>query len=183
MFKSGIEHGTQVAVVVLTICVIGIMCALRLPVQMIPDLEVRTITVETVWPGATPQDVEKEILIQQEDYLRTLSGLQRMISTASMGEATIELDFPFGTDINEALIKVNNALTQVPSYPENVDEPRLYATSFSSNAFMFFRIQPVPGHPISLDMLRMRDFIDDNVRPRMERVVGVSQVAVVGGSD
>ena len=68
MFKSGIEHGTQVAVVVLTICVIGIMCALRLPVQMIPDLEVRTITVETVWPGATPQDVEKEILIQQEDY-------------------------------------------------------------------------------------------------------------------
>ncbi|PPR18634.1 MAG: Efflux pump membrane transporter BepE [Alphaproteobacteria bacterium MarineAlpha9_Bin7] len=183
MFEGAIKHGTQVAVVVLTLCVIGIMCALRLPIQMIPDLEVRTITVETVWPGATPQDVEKEILIQQEDYLRTLSGLQRMISTASMGEAIIELDFPFGTDINEALIKVNNALTQVPSYPENVDEPRLYATSFSSNAFMFYRIQPVPGQPIELDMLRMRDFIDDNVRPRMERVPGVSQVAVVGGAD
>ncbi len=183
MFDGSIKHGVQVAVVALTICVIGIMCALQLPVQMIPDLEVRTISVETVWPGATPQDVEKEILIQQEDYLRTLSGLKRMISTASMGEATIELDFPFGTDINEALIKVNNALSQVPSYPDNVDEPRLYATSFSSNAFMFYRIQPIPGRPVAIDMLRMRDFIDDNVRPRMERVVGVSQVSVVGGAD
>ncbi len=183
MFDGAIKNATQVAVVVLTLCVIGIMCALRLPVGMIPDLEVRTITVETTWPGATPQDVEKEILIQQEDYLRTLSGLQRIISTASMGEATIELDFPFGTDITEALIKVNNALSQVPSYPENVDEPRLYATSFSSNFFMFFRIQPISDQPVELDMLRMRDFIDDNVRPRMERVHGVSQVAVVGGAD
>ena len=43
---------------------------------------------------------------------------------------------------------------------------------------MFYRIQPMPGQPIELDMLRMRDFIDDNVRPRMERVPGVSQVAV-----
>ena len=183
MFEGSIRHGVQVAVVALTICVVGIMCALQLPVQMIPDLEVRTISVETIWPGATPQDVEKEILIQQEDYLRTLSGLKRMISTASTGEATIELDFPFGTNINEALIKVNNALTQVPSYPDNVDEPRLYATSFSSNAFMFYRIQPIPGHSVEINMLRMRDFIDDNVRPRMERVPGVSQVSVVGGAD
>jgi multidrug efflux pump subunit AcrB len=182
MFEGSIKYGTQLAVVVLTLCVIGIMCALRLPVQMIPDLEVRTITVNTTWPGATPQDVEKEILIQQEDYLRTLSGLKRMVSTASMGAARIRLEFPFGTDINEALIKVNNALTQVPSYPENVNQPRIYASSFSSNAFMFFRIQPMPGYPVELDMVRMGDYIQDNVRPRMERIPGVASVSVIGGA-
>ena len=74
MFDGAIKNATQVTVVVLTLCVIGIMCALRLPVGMIPDLEVRTITVETAWPGATPQDVEKEILIQQEDYLHGKHG-------------------------------------------------------------------------------------------------------------
>ena len=94
MFEGAIKYGIQLTVIVLTICVIGIMCAQRLPVQMIPDLEVRTITVNTSWPGATPQDVEKEILIQQEDYLRTLSGLQRIISTANMGAARIRLEFP-----------------------------------------------------------------------------------------
>ena len=54
----------------------GVMAALRIPVQMIPDLEVRTITVRTSWPGATPQDIEKEILIEQEEYLRNIPSLQ-----------------------------------------------------------------------------------------------------------
>ena len=182
MIEGSIKHGVQLAVVVLTICVIGLMAALRVPVQMIPDLEVRTITVRTIWPGATPQDVEKEILIEQEEYLRTIPNLQRMIATADTGGARIELEFPFGVDINDAMIRVNNALSQVPDYPENVDEPRIYASSFSQNAFMFFRVEPKPGRTIALDMDMMRDFIDDNVRTRMERVRGVSEVRVGSGA-
>ena len=58
----------------------------------IPDLEVRTISVRTSWPGATPQDVEKEILIEQEEYLRTVPNLQRLEATASSGSASIELE-------------------------------------------------------------------------------------------
>lgn len=183
MINLAIKHGIQLTVAVLTICVLGIMAALNLPVQMIPDLDVRTISVRTSWPGATPQDVEKEILIQQEDYLRTITGMRRMISTASTGSATVELEFPFGTDISDALIRVNNALSQVPDYPENVDEPRLYATSFSSNAFMFFRIEPMPGQNIELDMVRLRDFVVDNIQTRMERVPGVSEVNVRSGAE
>jgi multidrug efflux pump subunit AcrB len=183
MFAGIIRHGTIVAVIVLIICVLGVLAALRIPVQMIPDLEVRVIGVDTRWPGATPQDVEKEILVEQEQYLRTLPNLKRMISRAGDGRAEIELEFPFGTDINEALIRVNNALSQVPSYPENVDEPRLEASSFSANSFMYFRIAPLEGNPFELDIRLMFDFIDDNVRPRMERVEGVSRINIGGGAD
>src|SRR6056297_454761 len=183
MFENIIRHGIIVTVIVLIFAVLGIMAALRIPVQMIPDLEVRVISVETTWPGATPQDVEKEILIEQEQYLRTIPSMDRMISTASYGRAEIELEFPFGTDINEALIRVNNALSQVPSYPENVDEPRLEASSFSQNSFMYFRITPLEGNPFDLDMRLMYDFIDDNVRPRMERVPGVSRINIGGGAE
>ncbi|MEX2499712.1 MAG: efflux RND transporter permease subunit [Wenzhouxiangellaceae bacterium] len=183
MFEGVVRHGTILAVVVLVICVLGVLAALRIPVQMIPDLEVRVVSVETRWPGATPQDVEKEILIEQEEYLRGLPNLDRMISTASYGQARIELEFPFGVDINEALIRVNNALSQVPDYPENVDEPSLDASSFSQNSFMFMRVEPLDGNPFELDMTLMRDFIDDNVRTRMERVPGVSRVNVGGGAE
>ena len=183
MFAGVIRQGTIVAVIALIVCVLGVLAALRIPVQMIPDLEVRTVTVDTRWPGATPQDVEQEILIEQEEYLRALPGLERMISTASDGSARIELEFPFGTDITEALIRVNNALSQVPAYPENVDEPRLDASSFSQNAFMFFRIEPLPGNPFSLDMKLMFDFVDDNVRTRLERVPGVSRIRINGGAE
>ena len=183
MFEAMLRRGTLMAVIVLIVAVIGLMATLRIPVQMIPDLEVRTISVETRWPGATPQDVEKEILVEQEEYLRAVPNLIRMVSSASTGRADIELEFPFGTDINQALIRVSNALSQVPAYPENVDEPQLSSSSFSDNAFMYFRVVPLAGNPLSVDVDLMRDFVDDFVRTRMERVPGVSQVSVGGGAE
>nr|WP_200821341.1 efflux RND transporter permease subunit [Oceanicoccus sp. KOV_DT_Chl] len=183
MFERIVQHGTLVTVSVLIISILGIVAALRIPVQMIPDLDVRTISVRTIWPGATPQDVEKEILIEQEDYLRNLPNLSRIVATARSGRAEIALEFPFGTDITEMLIRVNNALSQVQSYPENVDEPQIFANSFSSNAFMFFSLQPAPGNPRQLDMDLMLDFVEDNVKLRMSAVAGVSEVYVNGTAE
>jgi multidrug efflux pump subunit AcrB len=183
MFEAIIRNGLLMTVAALILAVLGVLAATRIPVQMIPDLEVRTITVRTTWPGATPQDVEKEILIEQEEYLRTVPNLQRLQATASRGQARIELEFPFGIDMTDTLIRVNNALNQVPSYPINVDEPRVFASSFSANSFMFFNVSPLDGNPRGLDMDMMRDFIEDNVRTRMSNVPGVSAVQVWGGAE
>ncbi|ANF58164.1 efflux RND transporter permease subunit [Halotalea alkalilenta] len=182
-FDRVLRHGTLIAVAVLIICVLGISAALRVPVQMIPDLEVRTISVDTSWPGASPQDVEKEILIEQEQYLRTLPGLRRMVSTASIGEASIVLEFPFGVDINEALIRTNNALSQVSDYPENVDAPALTTVSVSEEPFMYFRVGPRAEGGAELDLAMMGDFLQDEVRPRLERVDGVSLVEINGAAE
>ena len=182
MLDKLIAKGTLITVTTIIVCVLGILAALRIPVQMIPDLDVRVISVRTLWPGATPQDVEKEILIEQEEFLRNLPNLSRITTTAQNSSATIELEFPLGTDITQMMIRVNNALSQVPSYPENVDEPEIYASSFSSNSFMFFSVMPLEGNPRQLDMDLMRDFLQDNVKPRMSSVPGVSEVMVWGGS-
>ena len=183
MFEKIVSRGTLMTVAVLIVTVIGVVAATRISVQMIPDLDVRTITVRTAWPGATPQDVEKEILIEQEEFLRNVPSLQRLVANASFGQATIELEFPYGVDINETLIRVSNALSQVPSYPNNADEPRIFATSFSSNSFMFFRVAPLAGNPRKLNMVLMQDFLEDNVQTRMESIPGVSQVSVYGGAE
>ncbi|MGB5326455.1 MAG: efflux RND transporter permease subunit, partial [Pseudomonadales bacterium] len=183
MFEKVVQRGTHVVVAVLIVCVLGTVAALRIPVQMIPDLDVRVISVRTVWPGATPQDIEKEILVEQEDYLRNLPNLSRIVSTARSGRAEIELEFPFGTDITEMLIRVTNALSQVQSYPENVDEPQVFANSFSSNAFMFYSVMPLPGNPRNLDMDLMLDFVEDNIKLRMSSIAGVSEVWVRGSAE
>lgn len=182
-FTQVVGHGTLVAVVALIVALIGAVAVFRIPIQMIPDLDVRTISVETRWPGATPQDIEQEILIEQERYLRSVPNLTRMLASADSGSAEIELEFPYNVDITESLIQVNNALSQVPAYPQNVDEPRVLASSFSANAFMFFRVSPMPGNPRELDLVLMRDFLDDNVRPRMESISGVSEVRITGGAE
>ena len=181
MFEKLIARPILVTVVALILCVLGIAAAMRVPVQMIPDLDTRVISVRTSWPGATPQDVEKEILIEQEDYLRNLPNLSRITATARSNSAEIELEFPLGTNITDMLIRVNNALSQVPSYPEAVDEPRIYANSFSANPFMFFSITALPGNPRQLDMSLAQDFVEDTVKTRMAGVPGISEVNIFGG--
>ena len=183
MLASILENRIIVLVVVLIAMVLGLLATFSIPVQMIPDLDVRVVDVQTRWPGATPQDVEQEILAEQERYLRTLPDLVRMTSTAESGGANIELEFPASADVTDMMVRVNNALSQVARYPENVDEPRLEASSFSANSFIFMRVEPLEGNPRQLEMPRMFDFIDDQVRPQFERVAGVSQVNVSGGSE
>jgi multidrug efflux pump subunit AcrB len=179
VFRRIIDNPILVTVAVLLVTLMGILAVLRVPVQLIPDLDVRVVTIITRWPGATPQDVEREILIEQEEYLREVTGVDRMTSRASMGRAEIELEFPFGTDIDDVLIRIQNALTQVPGYPENVDEPRLVANSYSDNPFLYFGIKPLPGY--NVDINELFDFVDDNVRVPVSRVDGVSDVDMWGG--
>ena len=183
MFRFAIEKPLIITVAVLIVCLFGILAIFRVPIQMIPDLDARVVTVVTSWPGATPQDVEQEIIIEQEEYLRRVTGLERMISRAVTGRAEIELEFSYGSDINEVLIRVNNALTQVPGYPENVDEPRLVTSTVSNNPFLFFLTRPLPGNPQNVNMVGMRDFLEDHVRVQLERVPGVSDIRIWGGAE
>ena len=57
LFDAIVRNGLLMTVGALILIVLGVLAAFRIPVQMIPDLEVRTISVRTSWPGATPQDV------------------------------------------------------------------------------------------------------------------------------
>ena len=160
----------------------GVVAIFKVPVQMIPDLDPRIINVETRWPGATPQDIEKEIVIEQEDYLRTIPGLGSITSTIRTGRTDIELEFPHGVDINEMLIRVNNALSQVPSYPENVDEPKLTSGSFSSQPFLFFRLKTRAGFEDAVLATEQRDFLEDHIFTKIERIPGVERAMAWGGS-
>jgi len=182
MFKFAIERPVVLTVAVLILSLFGVLSIFNVPVQMIPDLDARVISVSTAWSGASPQDVEKEILVEQEKYLGRIPGLERMVSTANTGKAEIELEFPFAISIEEALLNVNNALSQVPTYPENVDQPTIKAEAFSSNSFMYFRLMPDAGDFTEEDIVQLRDWTEEHVQTPMERVPGVSSVGMRGGA-
>lgn len=182
MFRFAIERPVILTVAILILTLLGVLSIFNIPIQMIPDLDARVISIRTTWPGAAPQDIEKEILVDQEKYLSRIPGLDRMVSTATTGTAEIELEFPFSIGIEEALLNVNNALSQVSGYPENVDQPSIKAEAFSSNAFMYFRLMPLSGDFSEDDILRLRDWAEEHVQTPMERVPGVSSVGMRGGA-
>ncbi|MEW8384845.1 MAG: efflux RND transporter permease subunit, partial [Candidatus Thiodiazotropha taylori] len=183
MFRFCIEKPVILTVAILILTLFGLLAIFNVPVQMIPDLDSRLIKVSTTWPGASPQDVEKEIIIEQEQYLTRIPGLERIISTATTGNARIELEFPYTVSIDEALLDVNNALSQVDNYPENVRQPSIRAESFSSNSFMYFRLTPVSGDFSEDDVIALYDWAEEYVKRPMERVPGVSSVRLWGGAE
>jgi multidrug efflux pump subunit AcrB len=180
MLRFALDKPTIVTSALLILCLFGLSAVLRVPIQMIPDLDPRVVNVTTVWPGATPQDIEQEILVEQEEFLRGINGLVRMDSEAQFGVAEVELEFPFGMDINDALIRVNNALSQMSDYPENVDQPRISTSSASEAAFAYFRIVALPGNPLDVNIEDQLDWAEDNVKRRLERVPGVSRINLYG---
>jgi multidrug efflux pump subunit AcrB len=106
-----------------------------------------------------------------------------MTSGANSGQGWIELEFPQQVQMSDALVRVSNALSQVPGYPENVDQPSLYSSSYSDNAFLYFRLMPLHADPLALDMDMLRDFAEEQIRPELEKVPGVSAVNINGAPE
>ena len=73
-----LEKPALVAALAAFIMIAGITALLQIPIQLTPDVQTPQLTVRTIWPGASPYEVEKEIVIKQEDALRNLPGLERL---------------------------------------------------------------------------------------------------------
>src|SRR5262245_54105014 len=113
--------------------------------QLTPEVEIPTLSIETVWPGASPQEVEREIIQEQEEQLKSVEGVRKISSESmdSMGRVTLE--FPVGTDMREAMIKVNTKLAQVPDYPEDAKEPVINTSNAADRPIAWFILsQRVP---------------------------------------
>src|SRR5438270_8379824 len=133
-----VRNPVKVTVGVILVLLFGILAMFSLPMQLTPEVEIPTLTIETVWPGASPQEVEQEIVQEQEEQLKSVEGVRKMSSESmdSMGRVTLE--FPVGANMQEALIKVNTKLAQVPSYPENAKEPVINTSNAADQPIAWF---------------------------------------------
>jgi HAE1 family hydrophobic/amphiphilic exporter-1 len=178
-----IRNGISVSVLGMALLLFGLLALFKLPIQLTPDVSAPVISVETLYPGATPEDVEQAIIIEQEQFLKSLPGLQTMTSTASMGSAEIELEFSVGTDQQENIIRVNNALAQVANYPENVDEPSIKTSTASEQPVAWISVRSRPDHDSPVHVRDAFDYIEDYIKPRFERLPGIASVrGVFGGT-
>jgi multidrug efflux pump subunit AcrB len=178
--KPAIGNPVAVIVAVLLVLLFGTISLLRMPVQMIPNVERPLIEITTSWRAAAPEEVEAEIVEPQEDALRGLPGLEIMQSTATRGRGSISLTFDVNTQLERALIEVMNRLNRVPSYPLDVDQPLVYAGrgQFGS-AIAWFAIRPLPGN--DRDITSYQDFVEEVIQSRIERVAGIANADIYGG--
>lgn len=166
---------------VIMVVMFGVIGFLKLPVQLTPDVETPLITVNTAWYGATPYEVEKEIIEKQEKVLKSLQGLIKMESSSYNGLGTITLSFNIGTNLDDALLRVSNKMSEVGSYPENVTRPTIESSGANSSPVIWMVLMTKPGNPRHIN--EFRTFFEDRVRQYLERVNGVGSLMVFGGTD
>lgn len=179
LITSSIRFPVTVAVGAIIAVLGGLLALNRVPIQLTPDVEKPFISVTTNWFGASPEEIEKEIILEQEKFLKSVEGLVKMTSESSANQGSIALEFPVGTDITSALVRVNNRLSQVPSYPENADQPIVTSTGPFDGAIAWFVVSAQEGNEIFVP--ETKTLIEELVQPRMERVDGVAKVNIFGG--
>ena len=184
IIESAIRYPVRVAVGALLLVLFGGLALTRIPVQLTPTVDQPEIAVTTFWPGASPQEIEREIVDEQEEQLKGLQGLVKLESSSADSFARVALTFQTGTNLDAALLKVSNRLQQVPSYPDNADRPVVQSASAEtqSGAVAWFVLLPTEDEgAFDGDIETLFTFLDDSIQPELERVPGVGQVNAFGG--
>ena len=179
VIQFAIRYPITTTVAVILVVLFGLVSLTKLPIQLTPDVSKPKITIQTRWPGASPKEVEREIVDKQEEQLKGVEGLEKMFGESSYDSGEIILRFPAGTNTETALLRVSNRLNQVKKYPDEVDEPVISSADTRGSAMGWFIFEPLEGNPIAIDTLR--DFAEDVIKARFERIPGVAASNVYGG--
>jgi HAE1 family hydrophobic/amphiphilic exporter-1 len=137
-----VRNPVKVAVGVLLVALFGTVSLLEMPKQLTPEVQVPTITIRTRWQGASPPEIEDEIVHEQEEQLRGVEGMTKLSSECKYDQGEVTLEFAVGTDMNQALVKVVSQLQQVREYPENADEPTISTSSSSDQPIAWYILGP-----------------------------------------
>jgi HAE1 family hydrophobic/amphiphilic exporter-1 len=144
LIEAFIRNPVKVAVGVLLVMLFGTVAMMTMPKQLTPEVTRPVLSIETEWPGASPREIEREIILEQEKQLQAVEGVIKMTSQCNDGEGEITLEFPVGTNMNEALLRVNTCLQQVREYPVDAREPRIRTSSSSDSSIARFFLSPIP---------------------------------------
>lgn len=179
IIKFAIENPVTVLVGVILVLLFGAVSLTGIPIQLSPRVEEPVISVESIWPGATPYEIERDIIEEQEKVLKGIPGLYEMESTSSNSIGTVTLRFEIGTDVSDALLRVSNKLEEVPSYPENVEKPVIKASGAEASPVIWIMLRTKPDNP--RNTYTYRTYFENEVRQFLDRVPGVEDLFVGGG--
>ncbi len=181
LISQSIRHPVATISAVILVVMFGIVSLLELPVQLTPDVEQPQISIRTTWAGASPYEIEKEIIEPQEEVLKSVQGLLLMESASYNDYGEITLTFKVGTSLNSANMLVSNKLNEVSSYPENALKPVISTSGADSSPIIWMMLKKTQ-EPYR-DVRKERTFFENEVRAQLERVDGVGSLFVLGGTE
>lgn len=138
IIEASVASPVKVSVGVLLVTLFGLIALDLMPVQLTPEVQIPTISVDCRWRGASPQEIEREIVQPLEEQLRGVEGLVRLSSESSDSSGSITLEFAIGTNMDQALVKTNTRVQQIRSWPIDADRPVIRTSSSTDQPIGWF---------------------------------------------
>ena len=169
-----VSHPVTVFMVALAAVLFGFVASGRLPINLLPDISFPTLTIQTEYPDAAPEEVESLITEPLEQAVSVIRGLRRVQSVSRTGWSEITLEFAWNTDMDYAALDVREKIDLV-DLPDDSDAPVLLR--FDPNLDPILRIALHGDY----DLAALREMADKVVKKDLEGVDGVASVRVSGG--
>ncbi|MFZ4636793.1 MAG: efflux RND transporter permease subunit [Pirellulales bacterium] len=154
LIAACVASPVKVAVGVILVTLFGVLALISMPVQLTPEVQIPTITVECSWRGASPQEIERELIQPLEEQLRSAEGLVKLSSDSGSSAGSVELEFAVGTDMSQALIKVNTRVQQVRDWPIDADRPVIKTASANDRPVAWLMLGQAAPEPATINALK-----------------------------
>ncbi|MGA7617419.1 MAG: efflux RND transporter permease subunit [Thermoanaerobaculia bacterium] len=164
------------SVLTLSLIVIGFFSYQKLGVDRFPKVDIPMVTVTTVLTGAAPEEVETEITDKVEEAVNTISGIDQLMSVSSEGTSLVYVSFDLDKDADVAAQEVRDRVnTILRDLPRDADPPVIQKMDPDAVPVLSIALSgPAPIRDIT-------EYADKRFRRRIESVLGVGQVTLVGG--
>ncbi|TFH17091.1 MAG: efflux RND transporter permease subunit [Lentisphaerales bacterium] len=162
--------------VVLIVLILGGISLSRLPIDLMPDITLPTLSISTSYANAAPEEMEELVTRPIEEAVSAVPGVEEVTSSSSEGNSSVRVTFNWGTDLDTAANDIRDRLDRViPGLPEDADRPSLRKFDLASFPVVIL------GASSRLDPVQMRRIIEDQIKYRVERVPGVASLDIWGG--
>ena len=173
-----VKHRVTMTMFYTLVIAFGIFSFFRLQLDLYPDMEIPYILVMTTYIGASPADIETLVSRPIEETVVSVTGVKNVTSNSKENVGIVMLEFDWGYDMDQAEIDTRNKLDLVKgNLPDDADAPIVIAMDPSMQPIVMFNI--VADLPIS----ELRQIAKDRLKPKLERVEGISSVEVGGGEE
>jgi HAE1 family hydrophobic/amphiphilic exporter-1 len=162
----------------LGIVVLGLMGLSRLGVNLFPDVQFPVVTVTTIYPGASPSEVETQVTEKLEDAIVSLPGVKAIQSFSRDSVSILVIEFNLDVDVMEAATLARERVAQTRALlPREIEEPTVARIDVGAAPIMTYTLSG------STDVQAVRRYATDDLRSYLEQIDGVASINVLGGRE
>ena len=175
LYGAAVKRPIMTTLCFVAVVIMGLFSLVKLPIDLLPDIETNTIMVITMYPGASAEDIEQNVTKPLENTLNSVEHLKHISSNSRENTSVITLEFEFGYDIDVLTNDVRDKLDMVESsLPDGVMNPIIFKFSTDMIPICLLSVEAKES------MAGLYKILDDNVVNPLARIDGVGSVSVSG---